>query len=134
MTSPLASRVLDAALIGPTPDDGEAAGQGARARIQFKGTCADDRGADSSGVASDVDLATFGTELLAIPEDVRDPVLASHGIPLEAFEALKRNDRLGFVEARAAHLAQIERAFLSELRLPLPAQEAGEAEVDTDGD
>ncbi|WP_437993501.1 GmrSD restriction endonuclease domain-containing protein [Sorangium sp. So ce145] len=74
------------------------------------------------------------TQLLAIPDDVRERVLASHGIPLEAFEALKRNDRSGFIEARAAHLAQIERAFLTELDLPLPAQDAGEAEVDTDGD
>ncbi|WP_437899732.1 GmrSD restriction endonuclease domain-containing protein [Sorangium sp. So ce124] len=74
------------------------------------------------------------TQLLAIPDEVRERVLASHGIPLEAFEALKRNDRSGFIEARAAHLAQIERAFLTELDLPLPAQDAGEAEVDTDGD
>jgi len=72
-------------------------------------------------------------QLLSINPQKLDEVLNSHGIPREAYEALKRNDADGFIEARAKHLAQLERKFMEEIGVTPPAEEEfGEADIDTD--
>lgn len=69
--------------------------------------------------------------LLGIPDEALAEVLASHGIPAAAYEALVRGDAAGFVALRAHCLAQLERNFMTELGLTLPTEELGEADIDT---
>jgi Protein of unknown function DUF262 len=73
-------------------------------------------------------------QLLGISPDVRDAVLRSHGINDAAWAALVADNAVGFVQARARHLAQIERDFLAELGLTAPTEELGESDIDTDDD
>jgi hypothetical protein len=72
--------------------------------------------------------------LLSIPPLLRAPVLTSHGINDEAYDALVANDAPRFVKVRARYLAQIERAFMHDLRLTPPSEEFGDADIDTDDD
>ena len=72
------------------------------------------------------------TRLLEIAPELRDRVLASHGIPEEAFAALTRGDDTEFIRTRATHLAALEREFISSQGLTLPASERGNADIDTD--
>jgi hypothetical protein len=72
------------------------------------------------------------TQLLDIPSSVRSQVLASHLISDDAHEALYYGNERGFIERRAADLAELERDFMTELDLPLPPSEFGETDIDTD--
>jgi len=72
-------------------------------------------------------------QLLSISENQLSRILDSHGIPLEAYEALKKNDAQGFIEKRAEQLAQLERQFMKNLGITPPKDEIfGETDIDTD--
>ncbi|MCK5524338.1 MAG: DUF262 domain-containing protein [Thiomargarita sp.] len=72
-------------------------------------------------------------QLLSISENQLSRILDSHGIPLEAYEALEKNDAQGFIEKRAEHLAQLERQFMENLGITPPQDEIfGETDIDTD--
>ena len=72
-------------------------------------------------------------QLRSIKEQNLDIVLGSHGIPSEAYKALMNNDARDFIEARAQHLAQLEREFMKKMGVPLPTEtDFGEADIDTD--
>ncbi|MBB6475780.1 GmrSD restriction endonuclease domain-containing protein [Sphaerisporangium rubeum] len=70
--------------------------------------------------------------LLNLPDHLRDVVLASHGIPLQAWELLRVNDDEGFVEMRRTTLAARERAFMATLGLTAGVDVVGEADIDTE--
>ena len=70
---------------------------------------------------------------LSIPDQFRDSVLRSHGITLDAYNALLRDDVRGFIENRAQNLSQIERDFMNNLGIN-PSTEAGFGEADYDAD
>ena len=70
--------------------------------------------------------------LLDLDPSVRDDVLASHGIPLDAFERLSDGDAEGFVVSRAAALAERERAFMRSLGIEPSSEPSGEADIDTE--
>lgn len=74
-------------------------------------------------------------QLRSLDPQIRREVLESHLIPDEAFEALERDDALGFIQKRAACLARVEREFIIDLGLT-PAKEGvfGDADIDTDED
>ncbi|NMO15474.1 DUF262 domain-containing protein [Pyxidicoccus fallax] len=76
---------------------------------------------------------TARAQLLSIPQEVRSQVLDSHAISEEAYAALSCGDSRGFIEARAAHLASLERSFMSTLKITLPQNESGDADIDTGG-
>jgi len=72
-------------------------------------------------------------QLRSINPQNLDIVLDSHGIPREAYEALVKNDARGFIEARAQHLAQLEREFMAKIGVTPPKEtDFGEADIDTD--
>lgn len=71
-------------------------------------------------------------QVLELSPEVGDAVLASHGINDEAYGALLAGDASAFINARARHLAQVERAFMAELGLTPPAEEFGDTDIDTD--
>jgi Protein of unknown function DUF262 len=73
-------------------------------------------------------------DLLDVPSEARGAVLASHGIDEHAYAALAFNDPTAFIAARARHLAQMERTFMTELGLTLPVEEFGDADIDTEDD
>lgn len=64
-------------------------------------------------------------------EDDTD-VLGSHGVSLKAVERLKENDQTGFIKTRQHELATRERAFIEDMGILPPEQEAGEADIDTE--
>ncbi len=71
--------------------------------------------------------------LCSIPENLRDRVLESHGIPPDACQALIENDAQKFIEARTRHLAEIEKQFIRDLGITVPDEiDYGEADIDTD--
>ena len=49
-------------------------------------------------------------------------------------QVLAEDDAPAFIAARARHLAAVEREFMKELGLTLPAEEFGDADIDTDDD
>ncbi|MEK8021460.1 MAG: DUF262 domain-containing protein [Candidatus Parabeggiatoa sp.] len=72
-------------------------------------------------------------QLLSISENQLSRILHSHGIPLEGYEALQKNDAISFIEKRAEHLAQLERKFMENLGITPPKDEIfGETDIDTD--
>ena len=72
-------------------------------------------------------------QLLSINPQKLDEILESHGITHESYEALRENDARGFIEARAQHLAKIEREFMEEIGVTPPTETGfGEADIDTD--
>jgi len=74
-------------------------------------------------------------QLRSINTQNLDRVLHSHGIPPEAYEALLRDDARCFIEARAQHLAQLEREFMEKMGVTPPKEtDFGEADIDTDED
>lgn len=62
-------------------------------------------------------------QLLDVPLDERAEVLASHCINDAAWEALRLNDPRAFVEARTAHLIDLERTFMKGLEIVLPERD-----------
>lgn len=70
-------------------------------------------------------------QLLDLPEDEREEVLASHCIDEAAWKALLANDAEGFVKARTAHLLKLERAFMQAHDIRLPERDIEEAPIDT---
>jgi len=72
-------------------------------------------------------------QILSVKPEFKSEVLASHGIPYDAFNALSQNNAEKFIDIRAQYLAQVERDFISNLGIP-PAEEIiGETDIDTDG-
>ncbi|WP_433228954.1 hypothetical protein [Actinomadura formosensis] len=69
--------------------------------------------------------------LLNLPDDLRDDVLASHGIPREAMDRLAAGDDEGFIEVRRDFLAERERVFMARYGLVAPPGE-GETDIDTE--
>jgi hypothetical protein len=69
--------------------------------------------------------------LLNLPDDLRDQVLLSHGIPVDALERLKAGDDEGFIEIRRTFLAEHERRFMRELGLGTSTDLVGETDIDT---
>lgn len=61
----------------------------------------------------------------------RDAVLASHGIPLAAWDRLCEGDGDGFVRGRAEHLAQRLRRFTDDLRITGTVDLTGSSEDDS---
>ena len=74
------------------------------------------------------------TALLKLPDELRDRVLASHGISPSAFDALRADDSAAFVKARTRTLLEMERAFMVEHEIRLPEAETGATDFDTDDD
>ena len=72
-------------------------------------------------------------QLRAIERNVRDRVLASHGITSSAYASLERDDAPGFIRDRIEHLSELERKFIEELGLT-PPRELSTAEPDIDSD
>jgi hypothetical protein len=75
-------------------------------------------------------ISVRGT-LLALRADLRDRVLASHGIPEEAMGRLAAGDDAGFIETRRSILAERERAFMATFDLAADPNE-GETDIDTE--
>lgn len=72
-------------------------------------------------------------QLLNIPVSVRDAVLESHGIPLDALPALASGKKELFVKKRTEHLAQAERDFMTSKGVCLPRDwEAESPDLDVD--
>ena len=66
---------------------------------------------------------------------LRERVLQSHGISVEAIQLLKADDRDGFVTQRAAHLASMEREFMHFRNVTVPrADEPSDPDLDADDD
>jgi hypothetical protein len=71
--------------------------------------------------------------LRSFPEERRSHVLQSHGISLEAYQALRQNKAQDFIEDRANTLAQLEGSFIRQLGIRPPSGIGdGEADIDTD--
>jgi hypothetical protein len=68
--------------------------------------------------------------LLTLPDDRREAVLASHGIPASALDQLHAGDDEGFIKTRQSHLAERERVFMSRFGFHV-TDEIGEADIDT---
>ncbi|GAB2844450.1 hypothetical protein GCM10022221_49730 [Actinocorallia aurea] len=61
----------------------------------------------------------------------RDEVLASHGIPTDAVQALAESDEEGFIKARIAYLSAREREFMASFGVDDAPVEPGETDIDT---
>lgn len=70
--------------------------------------------------------------LCAIQGSLLHPVLESHGIPTQAFEALRQGRYERFIRERATALAAREREFMSSLGVTLPNDLMGDADIDTE--
>ncbi|WP_067180510.1 DUF262 domain-containing protein [Microtetraspora niveoalba] len=70
--------------------------------------------------------------LIDMAPGVRDDVLASHGIPADAFRRLCAGDDEGFITSRSAELAARERAFMAHIGMRHADELIGEADIDTD--
>lgn len=70
--------------------------------------------------------------LLRLPSSIEEPLLTSHGIPLRALECLRNDDGEGFITERAAALVDRERSFMVEMGAEAPAEDGGEADIDTE--
>jgi hypothetical protein len=65
----------------------------------------------------------------------RDEILYSHAIPAAAYSALERDDGYEFVRLRSQYLMKIEREFMVQMGVTLPAHEASDdLETDSDSD
>ena len=61
--------------------------------------------------------------------------LESHGISVEAYEALQKDDENRFIRLRAEHLARLEREFMESIGVTPPKEDRFvDADVDTDDD
>ncbi|WP_165970413.1 DUF262 domain-containing protein [Actinomadura sp. 6K520] len=69
--------------------------------------------------------------LLNLPNDLRDDVLTSHGIPKKAMYRLVAGDDEGFLIIRRAFLAERERAFMARFGLAATPGD-GETDIDTE--
>ena len=68
-----------------------------------------------------------------IDDEVLRPVLNSHAITDEAYDALINDDPIVFVDVRAKNLARLEREFMSSLSIKAPLQKVmGDTDIDTD--
>ncbi|MDG6105165.1 DUF262 domain-containing protein [Dactylosporangium aurantiacum] len=70
--------------------------------------------------------------LAALPAELEDSVLTSHGIPRVAVERLRDGDLEGFIKERAAHLADRERSFMVTLGVEPAVDIQGDADIDTE--
>lgn len=62
------------------------------------------------------------TQLLQTDDALRAKVFESHCVDAAAAKCLENNDAIGFVAARESAMAAMERRFIAELHLPLPAR------------
>jgi hypothetical protein len=73
------------------------------------------------------------TWLLELGDEHRDAVLKSHGIPIDAFEDLKRGSIDDFLQKRQQHLIELECAFMKKVGVTLPVDRTPmPSAIDTD--
>ena len=68
--------------------------------------------------------------LSSIQKNSQAAVLQSHGIPDEAYQALKRNGAKGFINTRMKHIIQLEREFMQQLGITPPPENSEETDID----
>ncbi|MCQ9133062.1 DUF262 domain-containing protein [Streptomyces hilarionis] len=70
--------------------------------------------------------------LLEIPDEHLREALASHGIPQEAYDCLRRGDDSGFIDLRADELARREQKFIASYSDRYSIELVGVADIDTE--